>query len=87
MFRYKAASGDGRVIFVADPDTHCVHRYDLDKGRYHCLMINRGQMLLSPIGLAASVRGFDRAGCPAVQMRGAGQYARCLAGPACARLR
>jgi DNA-binding beta-propeller fold protein YncE len=50
-------SGDGRMIFVADPDTRCVHRYDLDKGRYRCLMISRREMLLSPIGLAASPDG------------------------------
>lgn len=52
-----AASADGRVIYVADPDSRCVHRYHLDKGRYSCLTIGREQMLISPIGLAASPDG------------------------------
>lgn len=51
------ATTDGRVIYVADPDSHCVHRYHLDKGRYTCLTIARERMLVSPIGLAASPEG------------------------------
>jgi DNA-binding beta-propeller fold protein YncE len=52
-----AAIGDGRTILVADPDARCVHRYELDRGRYSCLMISRREMLISPIGLAASPDG------------------------------
>lgn len=50
-------SDDGRVIYVADPDTRCVHQYDLDRSRYRCLMVGRRQMLVSPIGLAARPDG------------------------------
>jgi DNA-binding beta-propeller fold protein YncE len=52
-----ATSSNGRTIFVADPDARCVHRYDLDKGRYRCLMISRREMLISPIGLVTSPDG------------------------------
>jgi sugar lactone lactonase YvrE len=52
-----AASDDGKVIFVADPDARCVHRYDLRRGRYDCLMINRRESLVSPIGLALTKNG------------------------------
>jgi DNA-binding beta-propeller fold protein YncE len=52
-----ATSSNSRTIFVADPDARCVHRYDLDKGRYRCLMISRRERLISPIGLAASPDG------------------------------
>ena len=50
-------STGGRVIYVADPDSRCVHRYHLDKGRYNCLTIGREQLLISPVGLAASPDG------------------------------
>ena len=49
-----ATSIDGKVIFVADPDARCVHRYDLRQGRYTCLMISRREALVSPIGLAVT---------------------------------
>ena len=32
-----AATSDGRIIFVADPEAECVHRYDLEARRYRCL--------------------------------------------------
>jgi sugar lactone lactonase YvrE len=51
------ASADGKIIFVADPDARCVHRYDLKKGRYGCLVISRREALISPIGLTVSSEG------------------------------
>ena len=47
-----AVTSDTKVIFVADPDAHCVHRYDLRRGRYRCLQLGDGEQLISPIGLA-----------------------------------
>jgi DNA-binding beta-propeller fold protein YncE len=52
-----AATVDGQVIFVADPDAQCVHRYDLRRGRYSCLALSRREALISPIGLAVSDDG------------------------------
>lgn len=49
-----AASVDGRIIVVADPDARCVHRYDLQRGRYTCLALSRTEFLVSPVGLAVS---------------------------------
>lgn len=48
---------DGKIIFVADPDARCVHRYDLNRGRYTCLAISRRDSLISPIGLTVSPEG------------------------------
>lgn len=50
-------SADSRVILVADPDARCVHRYDLDTGRYSCLTISSHETLVSPIGLTVSLDG------------------------------
>jgi len=52
-----AATDDGDVIFVADPDARCVHRYDLRRGRYDCLTLSRHDALASPIGLAVTDDG------------------------------
>jgi len=52
-----ATSGDGNVIFVADPDARCVHRYDLARGRYACITISREEALVSPVGLAVANSG------------------------------
>lgn len=52
-----AASFDGKIIFVADPDARCVHRYDLHRGRYSCLTLGRRESLVSPVGLAVSDDG------------------------------
>jgi sugar lactone lactonase YvrE len=46
-----AATSDSQVIFVADPDAGCVHRYDLEKRRYHCLSLGDGTEI-NPVGLA-----------------------------------
>jgi sugar lactone lactonase YvrE len=45
------------TIFVADPDAHCVHRYDLSRGGYRCLTVKGKSHLLSPVGLAISHEG------------------------------
>lgn len=52
-----ATTDDGKVIFVADPDARCVHRYDLRRGRYTCLVVSRKEALVSPIGLTVTEDG------------------------------
>ena len=52
-----AATPDGRVIYVADPGAQCVHRFDLRRGRYRCLVTEQGGALASPVGLAISDDG------------------------------
>lgn len=52
-----AVSPDGRFMFVADPDAGCVHRYDLARSRYACMVAKPGLGRLSPIGLAVSDGG------------------------------
>ena len=52
-----AAAPDGKVIYVADPEANCVHRYDLQKGHYGCLVTESGGALASPVGLAVSGDG------------------------------
>ena len=52
-----ATTGDGNIIFVADPDAKCVHRYDLQHSRYTCLNIKGDEMLSSPVGLAVTDEG------------------------------
>ena len=47
-----AATSDGQVIFVADPEAGCVHRYDLRKGRYDCLAAENRAMEVRAVGLA-----------------------------------
>ena len=48
---------DGNIIFVADPDARCVHRYELLRSRYTCLSIKGDEMLSSPVGLAITDDG------------------------------
>ena len=45
-------TADRSVVFVADPDAQCVHRYDLVKVRYSCLTLGKNQPPVFPIGLA-----------------------------------
>lgn len=52
-----AATDDQKVIFVADPDAHCVHRYDMNKGRYDCLTSARNLPAIYPVGLALTNNG------------------------------
>lgn len=51
-----ATTPDGNVVYVADPDAHCVHRYDLERGRYKCLAA-ADESVISPIGLAVTKAG------------------------------
>jgi sugar lactone lactonase YvrE len=51
------ATSDGNTIFVADPEAHCVHRYDIARARYTCLRPKRDLALGSPIGLAVTDDG------------------------------
>lgn len=53
-----AATGDSQLIYVADADTQCVHRFDLRRSRYACLVPDDGAVLISPVGLA--IRGDGR---------------------------
>jgi DNA-binding beta-propeller fold protein YncE len=46
------ATDNLQMIFVADPDANCVHRYDLERRRYHCLTSVDESSVLRPIGLA-----------------------------------
>ena len=52
-----AVGAGENTIFVADPDIHCVHQYDLVKGGYRCLTARSGADLLSPMGLAIDGEG------------------------------
>jgi sugar lactone lactonase YvrE len=52
-----AVGAGENMIFVADPDIHCVHQYDLVKGGYRCLTVRNGANLLSPMGLAIDDEG------------------------------
>jgi DNA-binding beta-propeller fold protein YncE len=51
------ATDKGRMIIVADPDAGCVHRFDIGKGRYHCLAPRSGDGTVAPIGLAITSDG------------------------------
>lgn len=52
-----ATSPNGKVIFVADPDAQCVHRFDLQRSRYDCLIEESKVPLSSPVGLAVAADG------------------------------
>ena len=52
-----AATEGGGIIYVADPDARCVHRYDTARGRYDCLGLSRDAALPSPVGLALTPSG------------------------------
>jgi sugar lactone lactonase YvrE len=52
-----AVSGDTKTVFVADPGTQCVHRFDLARGRYDRLFGERGEPLASPVGLTVAADG------------------------------
>ena len=52
-----AATPDGQVVYVADPGAQCVHRFDLQRGRYRCLVTEQGGALASPVGLALAGDG------------------------------
>lgn len=52
-----AAVGDADVIYVADTEAQCVHRFRVRDGRYDCLTRRQGALLPSPVGLAVSDDG------------------------------
>lgn len=51
------ATPGGAMIYVADPDARCVHRFDLERSRYDCLQLSRDESLGSPVGLALTPAG------------------------------
>lgn len=51
------ASNGAAMIYVADVDAHCVHRFDRERGRYDCLALGKDAALLSPVGLALTPSG------------------------------
>lgn len=53
-----ATTRDHNIIFVADPDAQCVHRYDIGAARYRCLASRENQPSVSPIGLAVAEDGW-----------------------------
>jgi sugar lactone lactonase YvrE len=53
-----AATDDGQLVFVADPEGHCVHRFDLRKARYTRLSAAKGMPDAFPIGLALADDGW-----------------------------
>lgn len=52
-----AVTPDGKIIFVADPDAGCVHRYDLRRNRYTCLTPAKGGPGIYAVGLAVTEDG------------------------------
>lgn len=52
-----AATSDAQVIFVADPDAGCVHRYDLGRRKYRCLTAARGEANVSAVGVTVTEDG------------------------------
>ncbi len=52
-----AIAQPANIIYVADPGAGCVHRYDLNSGRYRQLRLAQDVPLLSPIGLAVTPDG------------------------------
>jgi sugar lactone lactonase YvrE len=53
-----AATDDGHLIFVADPEANCVHRFDLRKAQYTRLAAGKGMPDAFPIGLALADDGW-----------------------------
>jgi sugar lactone lactonase YvrE len=51
------ATPGGGMIYVADPDARCVHRFNLQRSRYDCLRLSRDESLGSPVGLALTPAG------------------------------
>jgi DNA-binding beta-propeller fold protein YncE len=46
-----AATDDNGIVYVADPDAQCVHRYDLARARYECLRLGKDKLPVFPVGL------------------------------------
>ena len=49
---------DNGVVFVADPDARCVHRYDMVASRYDCMAPRDDSLTVFPIGVAVSDDGW-----------------------------
>jgi sugar lactone lactonase YvrE len=52
-----AATPDAKIVFVADPDAGCVHRYDLGRRKYRCLSAGRGESNVSVVGVTVTHEG------------------------------
>lgn len=52
-----AVTIDRKIVFVADPDAHCVHRFDIGRGRYDCLNSGKDNPPVAPVGLAVTDGG------------------------------
>jgi sugar lactone lactonase YvrE len=52
-----AATPDAQIVFVADPDAGCVHRYDLGRRKYQCLASGRGESNVSVVGVTVTEDG------------------------------
>jgi len=53
-----AVAGNSSVLYVADSDRNCVHRYDLQRKRYACLTLKSSQSAIAPVGLAVTEEGW-----------------------------
>jgi sugar lactone lactonase YvrE len=51
------SSEDGNLLFVADTETRCVHRFDLTRSKYRCMSLNKNRQRVFPIGLAVTSEG------------------------------
>ncbi len=52
-----ASSQDGNIIYVADPGARCVHRYNIQRSNYTCLMARKNRSLVSPVGVTVAGDG------------------------------
>ncbi len=52
-----AVTADKDIIYVADPDAQCVHRYDLSGAQYECLRLGKKEFPVFPVGLDISDDG------------------------------
>jgi len=48
------SSQEGKLLFVADTETRCVHRFDLTRSKYKCMSLNKNKQRVFPIGLAVT---------------------------------
>lgn len=52
------SSREGKLLFVADTETRCVHRFDLARSKYRCMALNKNKEQVFPIGLAVTSDGW-----------------------------
>lgn len=55
---YAVATDAEKLIAVADPDSRCVHLYDLERSRYHRIIQANDEPLASPVGVAIDPQGW-----------------------------